>query len=136
MDSIKPGIETSEFWATLFAQIVGLGLAMGILSPGQASAAASQATSVGGVAVMLITLVSYIASRTLVKRAAAHTTAETPPASVAVQQPTPLPYAQQSTPPPLAPLPALDSPTAPSYTVTPRIVPPVAMPDAARASSI
>ena len=135
MDSIKPGIETSEFWATLFAQIVGLGLAMGILSPGQASAAASQATSVGGVAVMLITLVSYIASRTLVKRAAAHTTTETPPAPLAVV-PTPLPYAQQSTPPPLAPLPALDSPTAPSYTVTPRIVPPVAMPDTARASSI
>lgn len=127
MDSIKPGYETTEFWGTIFVQLVGLFLASGLISPSQASAATAQASSVGGIMLMLISLVSYIVSRTQVKRAYATADArlKAAPDPPPVVMPAPV-YAQQ---PPAAmpdPEPWPDSPPAPSYHLAPR--PPITAP--------
>jgi len=125
---IKPGWETTEFWATVFTQFVGVLLTLGIMSPAAATAATAQASTVGGILLMLVSGVAYVASRTLVKHQAvrlaplpAYATQSAPVAPV----PDLAPYAWPADPAP-EPEP-LDSPPAPSYHLAPRpaIVAPV-----------
>ena len=126
---IKPGWETTEFWSTLFAQLVGVLLTLGIMSPAAATAATAQASTVGGILLMLVSGVAYVASRTLVKHQAvrlaplpAYATQSAPVAPV----PDLAPYAWPADPAPAAEPEPLDSPPAPSYALPVR--PPITAP--------
>jgi len=59
----KPGIKTTEFWGTLVAQLVSIGLLTGAISPAEGALATEAAPIITGGALSAITLVTYVISR-------------------------------------------------------------------------
>ena len=59
----KPGIKTTEFWATLVAQLVSIGLMTGVISPAEGAIVSDAAPVITGGALSAISLVAYIVSR-------------------------------------------------------------------------
>lgn len=65
MNATKPGFKTSEFWLAAAAQILGLLLASGAITPD------SQWDRIAGLATVALATLGYSASRSQVKSAAA-----------------------------------------------------------------
>lgn len=65
----KPGIKTTEFWATLVAAIVGVMTMMGVFTPAEASQMTSGLGQIIGGVFAIVPIVGYIWSRGKVKAA-------------------------------------------------------------------
>ena len=59
----KAGIRTTEFWATLVAQLVGIAALLGWLTPDQASEVQAGATAVAGGLLQGLSAFGYAQSR-------------------------------------------------------------------------
>jgi uncharacterized NAD-dependent epimerase/dehydratase family protein len=68
-EPIKPGVKSTEFYVTVGVQIVGVILALGVVTPEQADTLTKAITQGAGVIAMLISAFSYAKSRAAVKSA-------------------------------------------------------------------
>lgn len=59
----KAGIKTTEFWATMIAQLVGVAALFGWLTPNEASEAQAGATAVAGGILQGLSAFGYAQSR-------------------------------------------------------------------------
>lgn len=71
MDPVKPGWQTTEFWATIAAQVVAMLVAFGVINPGSAAGVEAHVTAAVAGVFALVALFSmvkkYIESRTDLK---------------------------------------------------------------------
>jgi hypothetical protein len=68
---MKPGIGTTEFWVTLIATLMGLGMSSGLLPSTFPQGNVSSATEhIAGAVVAIVAIVKYLHSRTEIKKAA------------------------------------------------------------------
>lgn len=68
---MKSGIKTTEFWITLVATLLGLGMSTGLLPSTFPQGDVSRATEhIAGAVVAIVAIVRYLTSRTDVKKAA------------------------------------------------------------------
>ena len=65
---MKPGHKTTEFWVTIFIQIVGLVAALGYLTPEQSSTIVEAITQLGGIVAMVAAQFGYNLSRGTAKK--------------------------------------------------------------------
>ena len=65
---MKPGHKTTEFWVTIFIQIVGLVAALGYLTPEQSSTIVEAITQLGGIVAMVAAQFGYSLSRGTAKK--------------------------------------------------------------------
>ena len=66
----KPGISTSEFWLTLFATLVGLAVAAGVVPAAQGATIVHEVTVIVGGVIAIVPALGYVWSRASVKKAA------------------------------------------------------------------
>ncbi len=69
MNESKPGIKTTEFWATLASMVVGIMTMMGVFTPAEASIMTTGLGQIIGGVFTVIPVVGYIWSRAKVKAA-------------------------------------------------------------------
>jgi hypothetical protein len=68
---MKPGIGTTEFWVTLIATLMGLGMSSGLVPSTFPQGDVSSATEhIAGAVVAIVAIVKYLTSRTEIKKAA------------------------------------------------------------------
>jgi len=65
---MKPGHKTTEFWVTIFIQVVGLVAALGYLTPEQSSTIVEAITQLGGIVAMVAAQFGYSLSRGTAKK--------------------------------------------------------------------
>jgi len=65
---MKPGHKTTEFWVTIFIQVVGLVAALGYLTPEQSSTIIEAITQLGGIVAMVAAQFGYSLSRGTAKK--------------------------------------------------------------------
>jgi len=65
---MKPGHKTTEFWVTIFIQVVGLVAALGYLTPEQSSTIVEAITQLGGIVAMVAAQFGYNLSRGTAKK--------------------------------------------------------------------
>jgi len=65
---MKPGHKTTEFWVTVFIQVVGLIAALGYLTPEQSSSIVDAITQLGGIVAMVAAQFGYSLSRGAAKK--------------------------------------------------------------------
>lgn len=63
MRKSKPGIKTTEFWASLVAQLVGIAALFGWLTPAEAGEVQSAATAIAGGLLQGLSAFGYAQSR-------------------------------------------------------------------------
>jgi len=71
---VKPGYKTTEFWLALFAQLLGLLVLIGKLTPEQQSALMAAAEKLAAAIVMGASAFGYTLSRGIAKKNAAEAT--------------------------------------------------------------
>lgn len=108
--NVKPGYLTTEFWTHIIGGVIGILAMAGVLTPAQASQLVQAVTSLAGALVVIASIISYVASRTQVKKADALARAQTQ-----IARATPPPAAAPDDP--AAGL--VDTPPAPRYGATP-----------------
>lgn len=67
----KPGVKSTEFYVTVGVQIIGVILALGVVTPEQADTLTQAITQGGGIVAMLISAFAYNKGRSTVKAAEA-----------------------------------------------------------------
>lgn len=65
---MKPGFKTTEFWVTIFLQLVGMLATLGLFTPDQADAVTTAIPQIGGVVTMLGSAFGYQLSRGSAKK--------------------------------------------------------------------
>jgi len=65
---MKAGYKTTEFWVTVFIQIIGLVAALGYLTPEQSNTLVQAGTQIGGVVAMVAGQFGYALSRGAAKK--------------------------------------------------------------------
>ncbi len=65
----KPGVKTTEFWVTVLVQVIGVILALGVVTPDQADTLTKAVTQGSGIIAMLISAFAYTKGRAAVKAA-------------------------------------------------------------------
>ncbi len=67
----KPGVKSTEFYVTVLVQIIGVILALGVVTPEQSDVLVKAITQGGGIVAMLISAFAYNKGRAAVKSAEA-----------------------------------------------------------------
>lgn len=60
---MKPGIKTSEFWASLATSLFGVATTLGLLTPEQAGTLVQSVTAIAGAVITAAPIVGYALSR-------------------------------------------------------------------------
>jgi len=71
VNPVRPGLMTTEFWVTLGASLVSVGMLTGLFQPGDVSAINDSVSQIAGSIGIVLVQLNYVWSRSSLKKEAA-----------------------------------------------------------------